>query len=88
MLRSLRTIKKEISEYKKVKKVHLVSGHEGESQLLHLFTLAGVLTKHAKKVIQKVIRECIPCQKYKKSSLGLAESVYSNCDRIQPESHG
>ena len=45
----------------------MVSGHKGESQLLHLFTLAGVLTKHIKKVIQKVIRECIPCQKYKKS---------------------
>ena len=57
----------EVSEYKRVKKVHLISGHKGETQLLHLFKLAGVLTKQTKKVIQKVIKECIPCQKYKKS---------------------
>ena len=57
----------EVSEYKRVKKVHLISGHKGETQLLHLFKLAGLLTKQTKKVIQKVIKECIPCQKYKKS---------------------
>ena len=58
---------KEISEYKRVKKVHLVSGHKGETQLLHLFTLAGVTTNQTKKAIKKVVNECVPCQKYRKS---------------------
>lgn len=58
---------KEISEYKRVKRVHLVSGHKGETQLLHLFTLARVVTNRTKKIIKKVVSECIPCQKYKKS---------------------
>ena len=56
-----------IFDYKNVKRVHEVTNHKQEANMLYAYRNAGILTDEGRKVIRKVVANCRVCKKFKKS---------------------
>ena len=56
-----------ISEYKKVKRIHEVTNHKREENMIYAYRNAGALTDDVHKMIKKVIENCKVCKKFKRS---------------------
>ena len=57
----------DVESYEKVKKIHEVTNHKSENQLLHAYRNAGKLTKEMRETIEEVCENCNICKKYKRS---------------------
>ena len=58
---------KDVQSYKKVKRIHEVTNHKGEEQLIWAYRNANMLNDEIRKTIKKVIINCKVCQKFKRS---------------------
>ena len=58
---------KDVKSYGKVKRIHEVTNHKGEEQLIWAYRNANLLTDEIKKTIRKVVINCKVCQKFKRS---------------------
>merc|ERR1712237_167354 len=56
-----------ITDFKSVKKIHERLNHKNKENLAHAYANSDMLTTEVKKIIGKVVDECIVCQKYRKS---------------------
>ena len=56
-----------ITSYKGVKKVHEIHDHKYVTNLLHAYKVADLLTPELKTTVNRVVKDCKICQKFKKS---------------------
>ena len=57
----------DIDNFKSIKKIHEVTNHKSEENLLHAFRNANRLDKDVRKIIKRVVEGCKVCKKFKKS---------------------
>ena len=57
----------EVTTFKKIKKIHEVTNHKSENQLIFAFRNANKLDDKVRKTIHRVVEGCKVCQKYKRS---------------------
>ena len=53
--------------FKKIKRIHDVTNHKSEAQLLFAFRKANKLNEMVRKLIKRVVDNCKVCQKFKRS---------------------
>ena len=58
---------KEVKSYEKVKRIHEVTNHKGEEQMLWAYRNANLLSDEVRKTIKRVVMNCKVCQKFKRS---------------------
>ena len=57
----------DIHTFKKIKKIHEVTNHKSENQLLFAYRIANKLTEEVRKTIKRAVENCKVCQKFKRS---------------------
>ena len=58
---------KDVKSYEKVKRIHEVTNHKGEEQMLWAYRNANLLSDEVRKTIKRVVMNCKVCQKFKRS---------------------
>ena len=56
-----------VLNYKNVKRIHEVTNHKQEENMMHAYRNAGIQTDGARKIIRRVINNCKVCKKFKRS---------------------
>ena len=56
-----------VLDYKNVKRIHEVTNHKQEENMIHAYRNAGIQTDGARKIIRRVIDNCKVCKKFKRS---------------------
>lgn len=56
---------KDVQSYREVKKIHEVTNHKGEEQLIWAYRNANLLNDEIRKIIKRVVTNCKDCQKFK-----------------------
>ena len=58
---------KDVKSYDKVKRIHEVTNHKGEEQMIWAYRNANMLSDDIRKTIKKVVVNCRVCQRFKRS---------------------
>ena len=57
----------DIRSYKKIKKIHEITNHKLEDNMLYTYRNAGKLDSEVRKLIKRVFEDCRICKKFRKS---------------------
>ena len=56
----------DLCSYKAMRKVHELNRHKGREQVMNAYRKAGWLTPELQEIIERVIKDCKVCQKFRK----------------------